>query len=175
MASADDSSFDALLEFDMDAGAIDEHWIYCDHIANFVARMVSHDRSDPFLYSNLLSASVNELLETAFRTRKEAGKLRFCFLRKDDIDRVELSIPCPREEQDFYRNTVQEIRAPDASEKYLGLLFSNDGVDRRIGLFELAFNFDAKIDVSVPTGEKLVLLTVELAFDKATTGGESDV
>ena len=163
-ATIDESNFQLLLEFDMDARSIDKHWTYCDHIANFVARMVSHNRADPFLYSNLLSASLNELFETVYRTRKEAGPLHFSFLRSDDGDRIELSLPCAEEEQEFLRTALEEIRAPKAADTYLEFLFSEDKLDRRIGLFELAQTYKASIAMSVPES-KLVLLTIDLTLD----------
>ena len=161
----DESSFQTLLEFDMDALAIDEHWTYCDHIANFVARMVSHNRTDPFLYSNLLSASLNELFETVYRTRKEAGQLRFRFLRNEHGDRIQLSLPCSKEEQEFLHDTLDEIHSPDAAETYLQFLFSEGNLDRRIGLFELSQTYQAKIEMKVPQ-TKAVLLTIDLALDE---------
>lgn len=164
----DASDFQPLLEFDMDARAIDEHWTYCDYLATFVARMVSHNRADPFLYSNLLSASLNELFETVYRTRKEAGQLRFCFLRGEQGDRVQLSLPCAKEEQDFLHSTLAEIHAPGASETYLEFLFSDGSLDRRIGLFELVQTYKAKIEMSVP-GAQLVVLTVDLTLDEAAS------
>lgn len=164
--SASDVGFEALLEFDIDAHHIDQHWDYCKHIANFVARMVSHNRSDPFLYSNLLSTSLNELFETVYRTRKEPGQLHFRILRKGDIDRIKLSLPCAGEEREFLLDTVDETRAPNATEKYLEFLFSDGELDRRIGLFELAINYKARIEVSLPR-KKTVLLTVDMALSEA--------
>ena len=165
-----DSGFQPLLEFDMDALAIDRHWPYCDHLATFVARMVSHNRADPFLYSNQLSASLNELFETVYRTRKEAGQLRFCFLRSEHSDRVELSLPCGKEEQNFLRNTLDEVRAPDAAEAYLGFLFAEGDLDRRIGFYELTQTYKAKIEVHVPETE-MVVLTIDLSLDEPASEG----
>ncbi len=166
LETADETEFRPLLEFDMDAGHIDEHWTYCDHIANFVARMVSHNRSDPFKYSNLLSTSLNELFETVYRTQKEPGQLHFCILRKGDTDRIELKLPCAGGELEFLLDAVDEIYAPDASENYLGLLFSEDKLDRRIGLFELAINYEARINASTPRKNTL-LLTMDIMLNEA--------
>ena len=160
----DESNFQPLLEFDMDALAIDKHWTYCDHIASFVARMVSHNRADPFLYSNLLSASLNELFETVYRTRKEEGQLNFCFLRSESADRIQLTLPCPKEEQDFLHSTLDEIRSPRAKDIYLKFLFAEGDLDRRIGLFELAQTYNAKMEMSV-RGAKMVVLTVDLTLE----------
>ena len=37
-------------------------WLHCDRISSYLARMVSHNRTDSLLYANLLSSALNELL-----------------------------------------------------------------------------------------------------------------
>ena len=41
-------------------------WRHCDIVSNYISRAASFNRADAFLYSNLLSTVVNELLEVAF-------------------------------------------------------------------------------------------------------------
>ncbi|MCY4263530.1 MAG: hypothetical protein OXE78_01570 [Gammaproteobacteria bacterium] len=163
--SITNNHFKPLLEFDLDASHIDSHWEYCTHIANFVARMVSQNRTDPFMYSNLLSTSLNELLETVYRTDKEPGQLHFCILRDGDTDRIELSIPCPQKEQEFFTDLVDKVYAPDATDIYLGFLFAEGELDRRIGIYELALNYDAQIEVNL-TNNKTVQLIVDVTLNE---------
>ena len=158
-------TFEPLLEFDLDTSHIDSHWEYCTHISNFVARMISQNRSDPFMYSNLLSTSMNELLETVYRTRKEPGQLHVCILRNGDTDRIQINIPCPREEQEFLSGLAEEVRAPDASDIYLGFLFAEGELDRRIGIYELVINYCAQIGVS-STDSESVQLTVDVILNE---------
>lgn len=162
-----DDGFRPLLEFDLDTTVLDDQWVYCDFMSSFVANMVSHNRTDPFMFSNLLSATLNELFETVYRTKKEAGQFHFRMLKMESVDRITMVVPCSRDEQQFYLNTVEEIRAPDASDKYLELLFADDGLDRRVGLFELAISYNAQMS-AVAVEDKAVSLTVDLVIEQET-------
>ena len=167
MDSLPDDGFRPLLEFDLDTTVLNDQWVYCDFMSSFVANMVSHNRADPFMFSNLLSATLNELFETVYRTRKEAGQFRFRMLRKGSVDRITMVVPCGRDEQQFYLKTVEEIRDPGASDKYLELLFSDDELDRRVGLFELAISYKAQMS-AVALEDKAVCLTVDLVIEQGT-------
>lgn len=162
-----DGGFRPLLEFDMDAATLDDQWVNCDFMSSFVANMVSHNRADPFMSSNLLSATLNELFETVYRTKKEAGQFHFRMLHKDSVDRITMVVPCGRDEQQFYVNTVAEISAAGAEEKYLELLFSEGELDRRVGLFELAISYKAQMS-AVTIDDHAVRLTVDLVIEEET-------
>lgn len=162
-----EDGFRLLLEFDLDAKALDDQWVYCDLMSSFVADMVGHNRADPFMFSNLLSATLNELFETVYRTRKAAGQFRFCMFRKGAVDRVTMTVPCGLDEQQFYLKTIEEIRAPGASDKYLDLLLADGELDRRVGLFELATSYEAQLS-AVVVEEKAVCLTIDLAIEQET-------
>ena len=154
-----------LLEFDLDTEVLDKQWVNCDFMSSFVAKMVSHNRADPFMFSNLLSAALNELFETVYRSKKEAGRFSVRMLRKGRVERIAMIVPCSGDEQQFFVNTVEEIRAPDALYKYLEFLFSGDGLDRRLGLFELAISYKAQIS-AVAVTDKAIRLTVDLIIDQ---------
>jgi len=160
-----ESEFEPLLEFSIDAGAFDKRWEHCDILSTFVARVVSHNRLDPFKYSNLLSAALNELLETVFRTHKTVGRFNFTILRSGAADRVVLTVPCDAEEQRFYADTANAAKAPDAENKYIDYLFAEDSFDRCVGLYELAVNYRARFGVSV-VEDRLVRLTVDIALEE---------
>ncbi|MCY3702335.1 MAG: hypothetical protein OXG16_06605 [Rhodospirillales bacterium] len=162
--SLPEDGYDLLLEFDLDTKVLDDQWDYCDYMSSYVARMVSHDRADPFMFSNLLSATLNELFETVYRTRKEAGQFRFQLLRKGPIDRITMLVPCAADEQEFYIKTAEELCTADASEKYLDLLFSDEGFDRRVGLFELAISYKAAVSADA-VEDRALRLTVDLALE----------
>ena len=167
MGGLPDDGFKPLIEFDLDTAVLDDQWVYCDFMSSFVASMVSHNRGDPFMFSNLLSATLNELFETVYRTEKEAGQFRFRMLQKGSVDRITMTVPCGRDEQQFYLKTVEEIRAPGASDKYLELLFSDDKLDRRVGLFELAISYKAQMS-AVAVEDKAVCLTIDLVIERET-------
>ena len=165
-ARAGENGFRTLLEFSLDAKALDGRWDYCDFMSNFVARMVSHTRADPFLYGNLLSATLNELFETIYRMRREIGLFKFRILRKGSTDRIAMTVPCEREEREFLESTAQEVQAAGNSTEFLSLLHAKDEFDRRVGLFELAVNYGARISVEA-LEENLVRLTVDLNLEEA--------
>ena len=39
-------------------------WRHCDLLSNYVSHVVSFDKPDPFVFSNLLSTVINEILES---------------------------------------------------------------------------------------------------------------
>lgn len=156
--------FTPLVEVEMDANVFGASWSHCDHLSSYVARMVSHNRSDSLLYSNLLSSALNELLETAFRTHAAPGKFRCKLWRREGVDRVELIIPCHADQMEFYLETIVLARRADAVDRYRNMLFSEDSFDTRTGLLELAVDYAAEISAS-PDGEHAIRLTADLTLE----------
>jgi hypothetical protein len=156
--------FAPLIEVDMEANVFGESWSHCDQLSSYVARMVSHNRSDSLLYSNLFSSALNELLETAFRAHAAPGKFRCRVWRKGKIDRVELIIPCEPGQIGFYLDTVTLAHRDDAVDRYRGMLFSEGRFDHRTGLMELAIDYAAVISAS-RVGDDAICLTADLALE----------
>ncbi len=166
--SADcDPGFRPLMEISLHAEVLDSRWVYCDYLSSFVAEIVGHNRADPFRSSNLLSATINEILEVVHRTRKEPERLLFRILRNGPVDRITTVVPCGRVEQQFYERTVGELCAPDAGDQYLNMLFSEEDLDRRLGLFELAVLYKARFSAETVEGTS-VRLTVDLSLEQET-------
>ena len=163
---AGEPEFKALLEIVIRADVFASNWEHCDRIASYVARMVSHNRTDSLLYVNLFSSALNELLETAFRAHRGAGEIGCKVLRAGAIDRVELTIPCDAETGGFYREAVAAVQRPDAAESYIAALFAEGPVDRRIGLLELAVDYRAKFSLG-DADPSSVRLVADLALDEA--------
>ncbi len=163
---AGEPEFKALLEIAIQADVFASNWEHCDRIASYVARMVSHNRTDSLLYLNLFSSALNELLETAFRAHRGEGELACKVLRAGPIDRVELTIPSDAAIASFYRDAVDTAQRPDAAESYMAALFAEGPVDRRIGLLELAVDYRAKFSVR-EAGRSSVRLVADLALDEA--------
>jgi hypothetical protein len=156
--------FSPLIEVDMEAEVFGADWAHCDNLSSYVARMVSHNRADSLLYSNLFSSALNELLETAFRAHASDGTFRCRIWRSGRTDRVELVIPCRAEQQVFYLDTVALAHHGDAAERYHGMLFSDRSFDTRTGLLELAVDYAAAITVE-PEGDHAVRLTTDLVLE----------
>ena len=55
--------FDSMIEIDMEINTFISEWLHCDYLSTYLARMISHNRSDSVLHSNLFSSALNELLD----------------------------------------------------------------------------------------------------------------
>src|ERR1700754_861424 len=100
------ADFALLLELNMGIDGFSSDWAYCDRLSTYVARMVSHNRTDSLLYANLLSSALNELMETVHRAHGPAGRFACEILRSGRQDRIELTIPNEAVEMDFYSRAI---------------------------------------------------------------------
>jgi hypothetical protein len=141
--------FKSLIEVSLGIDQFSSSWKNWDRVSSYLARMVSHNRSDPLHFSNLFSSALNELLETAYRQNSGTGDF-ICRIFRDGVtDRIELTIPCEPAEIAFYRKSVAAACEPGAVEDYRQMLFSGGPLDPRIGLLELAVDYAADISIAV--------------------------
>lgn len=56
-----ETAFEPLLQFDMEMEDFLSDWHHCDHVSSYLARMISHNRTDPVRHSNFFSSALNEL------------------------------------------------------------------------------------------------------------------
>jgi hypothetical protein len=164
MASVERVGFEPLLQIDMGVEVFASNWLYCDRLSSYVSRMVSHNRTDSLLYSNLLSSALNELLETAFRQHGAAGEFSCRMLRNGVIDRIELHIPCDEAASAFFRAAAEGIRGSDVGDQYRSALFAGDQIDPRIGLLELTIDYGARIEVE-QLAPGLIVLSAQLNLE----------
>lgn len=157
--------YEVLMRVDMDIGVFSSDWAYCDRLSSYVARMVSHNRMDSLLYSNLFSSAMNELLETVFRSHGAAGTFSCSVSRTANKDRIELTIPCGPEDSKFYRDAISRLERPDVDEQYRSALFAEGALDPDIGLLELAVDYNARLEVE-PSEDSAVRLVAELALEE---------
>lgn len=162
--AASAKSFEPLIEVAMTTRAFSAYWAQCSHIATYVARAVSHNRTDSTHYSNLFSSAINELLELAYRSHHGEGLLECRVLRKGDMDRIEISIPCAPSHSRFLRSAVADLSEPASETRYLNALASDVGRCPEIGLLELAHDYGADISATVESSEQ-VKLTVDLRLE----------
>ena len=141
------SGFQPLVRIDMEIGVFGSQWTHCDRISTYVARMVSHNRTDSLLYSNLFSSALNELLETVFRVHSGEGNFVCTVERSGPVDRIELTVPCDRDRAGFYSEAMETVHGADASERYRRALFSTGSLDPDIGLLELAIDYGARLSL----------------------------
>ncbi|MBP1886679.1 ubiquinone biosynthesis methyltransferase UbiE [Sinorhizobium mexicanum] len=142
---APESAFEALLQFDMEMGAFLSDWHHCDQLASFMARMISHNRTDPVRHSNFFSSALNELLEMSFRGGSPDGRIGCAVYRRGPTERVKLTFPCPPGQRQFYREAVSKTRKGNAYARYLDAISTDLAPSRDAVLLDLAINFDAEV------------------------------
>ena len=156
-------NFELLMQVHLDMGDFSADWGHCDRLATYVARMVSHNRADSLQYANLFSTAFNELLETVFRNHVD-GQIACAVLRSGATDRIELSIPCDTPLRVFYADAVESLTRPDFVESYVSALLDDGPLDPRIGLLELAVDYNARLFLQDKSAA-VVCLVAELTFD----------
>jgi len=157
--------FKPVIQFDMEIKAFLSAWLHCDHISTYLARMISHNRTDSVRHSNLFSSAFNELLEVAFRTRHPGGELACRVSRQGETDRIELTFPCPREERQFFEETVLQIAGSEARERYLNSVSGDLAPSREVVLLELAVNYNATLRLG-QVDTDVITLVVDLALEE---------
>ncbi len=140
-------AFDQLLSLRMDMANFTADWLHCDQLSNYVARMVSHDRPDPLRHSNLLSSVLNELLEMSFRSETDDGELVCAFCRCREIERVELTFPCPPRQRQFYKDVVLGLKTRQVLASYLGAIANDSAPGDEAILLGLVVNYDAEVQL----------------------------
>ena len=153
-----------LVEISMGIEAFASEWLHCDRISSYLARMVSHNRSDSLLYANLLSSALNELLETAFIHHGPDGDFSCRVSRAGDADVIELGFPCDERALSYYREAAHRLKQPDLADIYHAALFSPGSADPHLGLLEVAVDYRARISI-VPEGGNRLKLAAELALE----------
>lgn len=153
-----------LLEFDMDMGGFASNWAYCDRLSTYFARMISHNRSDSLLYSNLFSSALNELLETVYRLHQPQGGFTCSVSRKGPSERIALTIPVDEETAGFYRKAVDILNETDVTNRYHTALFSDGPLQPNIGLLELAVDYAARFSIE-PADGNAIRLIAELTLE----------
>lgn len=154
-----------LIEIRMGMKDFSSEWMHCDRISTFVARHVSHNRADSLLYANLFSSALNELLETVFANHGSEGDLTCRVSRTDSSDIVELSLPCDEPTLKFYTGAVNLLAQHDVEDLYHAALFASQQQDPRLGIFEVAVDYKAKISLSNDNGR--LTLSAEMVLEGA--------
>jgi len=155
-----------LVHLDLEPSAFAADWKHCDQVANYLARLASFDRPDTFLYSNLLSTVLNELLEVAFFHHQPPGTVRCTLLRHGAMDRIELTIPVDEASRGFYKRGVADAQSNRVAELYASSLLGDRPLDRSIGFLELAADYGARISLNGEDRDNAVTLSVDLRLDE---------
>jgi hypothetical protein len=162
--AASTRSFEPLIELAMTTRGLSAYWSQCSYIATYVARAVSHNRTDSTLYSNLFSSAINELLELAYRSHHGEGLVTCRVLRRGAVDRIEINIPCAPSHGQFLLSAVEHLSGPGSEVRYLNALTADEQGSSDIGLLELAHDYGADISAKAEDHER-VQLTVDLRLE----------
>ncbi|ODR93260.1 ubiquinone biosynthesis methyltransferase UbiE [Sinorhizobium alkalisoli] len=150
--------FEPLIELEMEMGTFLSDWDHCDHLSSFMARMISHNRTDPVRHSNFFSSALNELLEVSFRGGSPEGRIGCTVYRQGPKERVKLTFPCPPSQRQFYREAVSKTRKQDAYDRYLDAISNDLSPSREVILLDLAINFEAEISLDEKTSPSITLV-----------------
>ena len=153
---------DDLIELSMGMDHFSSEWLHCDRLSSYIARMVCQTRSDPLFAANLFSSALNELLEIVFFNHGAEGHLTCRVRRRNDVDVIEIDLPCDQKTLDFYTDVVGSLDRADVTELYHAALFDDGPRDSRLGIYELAVDYQAKISVLPLAGR--MTLSAELAL-----------
>jgi len=153
-----ETAFEPLLQFDMEMEIFLSDWQHCDHVSSYLARMISHNRTDPVRHSNFFSSALNELLEVSFRGGTTDGKIGLSIYRQGDTERVQLSFPCPPGQARFYREAVSKTLGSDAEARYLDAISNDLAPSRESVLLDLAVNYDAHLRLDEDAASAITLI-----------------
>ncbi len=158
-------SANELIEVSMRMDDFSSEWMHCDRISSYIARLVAQDRPDPLYYENLFSSAMNELLETVYLNHGSEGDLTCRVRRMDETDVIEIGLPSDEKTSDFYTDVVSALDGRDIEDLYNAALFAAGQRDARLGMFELAVDYKAKITVLTSSGR--LTLSTQIAFGGA--------
>jgi hypothetical protein len=155
---ADQAVFEPMIQIDLEIRNFLSAWSHCDHVSTYLARMISHNRSDSVKHSNLFSSAFNELLEIAFRTRHSSGELACRVSRQGETDRIELTFPCIPEERQFFEEAMSQIAGAEFRERYLNSVSRDLAPSREIVLLELAVDYNATLRLEDINSDTITLV-----------------
>ena len=90
----DDHAFAPMVSMEMNVGMFKSQWQFCDRITEYLSDILGQGHSDPARYSNFLSVATNELVELAFRSTGEPGRISFDLYRSATFNRLRIAFPC---------------------------------------------------------------------------------
>lgn len=154
-----------LIELTMEMRDFSSEWLHCDRISSYISRMISHNRADALLYSNLLNSALNELLETVFINNSGRGSLRCAVKRRGNIDIVEFEFVCDEVIRDFYDKAKALLSRSDIDKLYEDSLINYSSKNPYLGLLEIVADYNAKI--AIRSDQNQIILSAELALQGA--------
>ncbi|WP_374992011.1 hypothetical protein [Rhizobium sp. Pop5] len=143
--NVDDHAFAPMVSMEMNVGMFKSQWQFCDRITEYLSDILGQSHSDPARYSNFLSVATNELIELAFRSTGEPGRICFDLYRSATFNRLRITFPCEEgSDREHPPASLSERRpVPDAARTGYPVMQSDGAVLLR----ELAAIFRAAIRI----------------------------
>ncbi|RUM23513.1 hypothetical protein EFQ99_22390 [Rhizobium vallis] len=140
----DDHAFAPMVSMEMNIGMFKSQWQFCDRITEYLSDILGQGHSDPARYSNFLSVATNELIELAFRSTGEPGRISFDLYRSATFNRLRIAFPCEEasDRERAHAGSAERQPIPEAGSGYLAV--KSDG---KVLLRDLAAIFRAAIRI----------------------------
>lgn len=101
----DDHIFSPMVSLEMNVATFKSQWQICDRMTEYLSDILGQGHSDPARYSNFLSIATNELIELAFRSTGEPGRISFSLYRSATFNRLRIAF---RREEAFGSEQTDE-------------------------------------------------------------------
>jgi hypothetical protein len=153
-----EAPFEPLLQIEMEMGTFLSDWHHCDQLSTYIARTISHNRTDPVRHSNFFSSALNELLEVSFRGGSPDGQIGCAVYRHGPTERVKLTFPCPSRQRQFFSEAVSRTRRKDVLARYLDSISTDLAPSLDVVFLDLAVNFEAQIRLENSAPQSITLV-----------------
>ncbi|WP_432279933.1 hypothetical protein [Rhizobium leguminosarum] len=87
----DDHPLAPMVSLELNVATFKSQWQFCDRITEYLSDILGQGHSDPARYSNFLSVAANELVELAFRSTGEPGRISFSLYRGATSNRLRIA------------------------------------------------------------------------------------
>ncbi|EJC79852.1 hypothetical protein Rleg4DRAFT_1454 [Rhizobium leguminosarum bv. trifolii WSM2297] len=87
----DDHALAPMVSLELNVAMFKSQWQFCDRITEYLSDILGQGHSDPARYSNFLSVAANELIELAFRSTGEPGRISFSLYRSATFNRLRIA------------------------------------------------------------------------------------
>jgi len=142
--SFDDHALAPMVSLELNVAMFKSQWQFCDRITEYLSDILGQGHSDPARYSNFLSVAANELIELAFRSTGEPGRISFRLYRSATFNRLRIAFSCEDAFDRKHASASSSERHPVPSTGSGYLVMKSDGT---VLLRDLAAIFRAAIRI----------------------------
>ncbi len=153
------------LKFTTDIFASD--WGHCDKMSNYIARALSFGKPDPFVFGNLLSTVINEILELIFWNHAKNGLIVIDLYNQGNNTIIQVKIPVDDDLVSFYHRvlSLKKLSRKQISDMYCEKMMAKGELTRDIGFYELFADYGADMDIKYLSGDNSLTLFVNVDLD----------